>query len=54
MEKEKAKVQKKCPSCKKNLATKPHTCPIRTELYNDSKMKCRCCHTCKMKCAFEV
>ena len=38
----------------KGSKAKPHTCPFRVELYNDSDTRCTCCDECEIGCIREV
>jgi hypothetical protein len=42
---------KKCPTCKKNDATKPHPCPFEEEINDNPDELCTCCPDCEQECA---
>jgi len=40
-----------CPSCHKNPAEPPHSCPFAEEVSrNDDPMHCTCCKECTRQC----
>ena len=43
-----------CDSCKKNLKSTPHSCPLNIEIYGDHKTMCTCCSDCESRCADSI
>ncbi len=49
-----------CPRCytmgrvRPNEAAPPHMCPYASEIHNDAKHKCVCCHECERECASDI
>lgn len=46
------KIREKC-KCDKNPAKAPHTCPFKTEIYNDNSL-CDCCDECEKECCWDI
>jgi hypothetical protein len=43
-----------CPSCGKNPAEEPHTCPYREDVHEDSEYQCTCCPYCTAECVMDI
>lgn len=45
--------EKMC-KCGKNPADSEHTCPFRSDVYNDNETMCSCCSDCRHECAMDI
>lgn len=43
-----------CGKCGVHPKSLLHTCPYRTEIYDDQKTRCNCCDSCMDECAGDV
>ena len=47
---------KLCPTCKKNPANEPNTCPYDEEFKDKGKRleECTCCDDCRQECVYNI